>query len=370
MSLGEINASRTLIPAIRQVMPDAEIVISTTTDTGYDRAIKLYGDEYSVFFFPFDFTLSMHRAFKRIRPTVCVLVELEIWPNFARIAKKNGAKIAVFNGRLSDKSFPRYKKIQYFASKMLANVDLLLVQTEQYAKRFEMLGVDKGRIVVTGNVKYDTAELTDKIDGREQMLERINLSDGQMLLTAGGTGPGEEQILLEIYNNIKADYPSLRLAIVPRKPERFDEVANMIEKVGFKLQRYSQLNTGICLSSDAVILGDTMGDLRKFYSISELIFVGRSLNKQGGSDMMEAVAMRKFTTFGPDAFNFKQTVDMLTSGNGAVLVQDASQLEQTIRKAISDEAYRSQIAEKGQRLIQDSQGATKLSADKIVALLS
>ncbi|MGE4285296.1 MAG: 3-deoxy-D-manno-octulosonic acid transferase [Phycisphaerae bacterium] len=372
VSLGEVNATRTLIPALKKACPAAKIFISTTTDTGYDRAVKLFSDEAEVFFYPLDFSLCQRIAFKRINPKICVLVELEIWPNFVRQARRTGAEVVVFNGRLSDKSFPRYRKIAPVARRVFSGVSHFLVQTKEYAERFKELGVAESRLTVTGNVKYDTAELTDKIAGADSLRESLDLDGSERLITAGGTGPGEEKALLDIFASLKRKFPHLRLAIAARKPERFGEVAALIEKEGFKVVRYSAIKFGVATEpppKDAVILCDTMGDLRKFYALSELIFVGRSLCPLGGSDMMEAAAMGKFTSFGPHAFNFRETVDLLTAGGGAVMAADGAELEAVFEKALSSDEYRIQTALAGQQLIHQSQGATAISTQIIAELL-
>jgi 3-deoxy-D-manno-octulosonic-acid transferase len=345
--------------------------MSTTTDTGYARAKAVYGKDMAVFYYPLDFSWAVKRAFERIKPDVCILVELEVWPNFSQEAKKRGVPLAVFNGRLSDKSFPRYKKIKPITAWMFAKVDKFLVQTKQYKNRFVALGVDESKVVVTGSVKYDTAQVTDNIDGSEQLAAKLAIGKDGRLLVAGGTGPGEEQIILDVYRELRGQFPDLRLAVVPRKPERFNEVAALIEKDGLELVRYSEVKEtqGREVSTESVILGDTMGDLRKFYSLADIVFVGRSLCPMGGSDMMESTALGKFTAFGRYTFNFEQTVQALLDGGGAVEVADGDELKKVFARALSDQAYRKEVCENGRKVIIDNQGATERSVREIKGLI-
>ncbi|MFQ6035265.1 MAG: 3-deoxy-D-manno-octulosonic acid transferase, partial [Sedimentisphaerales bacterium] len=272
------------------------------------------------------------------------------------------------------------------------------------------------RVIVTGSLKYDTAQITDKVDSADALaaqlkiychcepersegvaiskltdeiasvasLPRNDVVEAQKLWVAGATGPGEEKIILDVFKKLiqVQQFNDLRLAVVPRKPERFDEVARLIEQSGFNLIRYSNLKTAKSntieqskienrkLKIDAVILGDTMGDLRKFYSLATIIFVGRSLVPMGGSDMMEAAALGKCTIFGPHAFNFRQTVDALLKDNGAIMVKDKQELLQTMQKCLRDPDFASAIAKNGQEVIRKHQGATTKSIEQIAKFLS
>ena len=374
VSVGEVNAAKTIIKELENKFGDFEIVISTTTDTGFARATSLFGENHQVFFFPFDFSWIMRRAFSNIRPAICLLMELEVWPNFVQIAQKLNVPVIVVNGRISDKSYPAYKRIKPIAKKFFSKINLILAQTEQYAQRFIELGCPDEKVIVTGSLKYDTAQIADKVEGADLLAAQININD-ERLWVAGATGNDEEKILLDVYQNLKQQNPfrDLRLAIVPRKPERFDEVAQLIERRGFPFIRYSRIKNNTAqlqANNQIIILGDTMGDLRKFYSLATIIFVGRSLVPMGGSDMTEAAALAKCTIFGPHAFNFKQTVDVLLKDNGAIMVKDKQELLQTMQKCLSEPDFAQEIAKNGQEVIRKNQGATAKSIDQIAKFLN
>ena len=372
VSVGEVNAAKTIIKELETRFSDFEIVISTTTDTGFARATNLFNQDHQVFYFPFDFSWVMHRAFGNIRPAICLLMELEIWPNFISLAKRLDVPVVVVNGRISDKSFSGYKRIRPFARKIFGKINLILSQTDEYAQRFREIGAAPESVVVTGSLKYDTAQITDKVEGADALAAKLNIG-GERVWVAGGTGPGEEQILLDVFTHLKqsGQFEDLRLVIVPRKPERFDEVARTIADAGFDFIRYSTIkNTDVMYKEKPpVILGDTMGDLRKFYCLATIIFVGRSLVPMGGSDMMEAAALGKCTIFGPHAFNFRQTVDSLLGGNGAIMVNDGDELLKTMQKCLLEPDYAREIARKGQDDIKRNQGATAKSIKQIGKLL-
>ncbi len=382
VSVGEVNAAKTIVKELRNKFGNFEIVISTTTDTGFARATNLFSENHQVFFFPFDFSWIMRRAFSNIRPAICLLMELEVWPNFVQIAQQLNVPVIVVNGRISDRSFTSYKRVRPLIRKIFDRVTLVLAQTDEYARRFKELGCNDEKVIVTGSLKYDTAQITNKVEGADVLASQLNIND-ERLWVAGATGNDEEKILLDVYQNLKQQNPfrDLRLAIVPRKPERFDEVAQLIESRGLSLVRYSHIkkltteNTEKSIinnqsSIDTVILGDTMGDLRKFYSLATIIFVGRSLVPMGGSDMAEAAALGKCTIFGPHTFNFKQTVDALLADKGAIMVKDEKELLQTMQKCLSDSDFAQSVAKNGQEVIRKNQGATAKSIGQIAKFLN
>jgi len=372
VSVGEVNAAKTLVEGLEKRFGDFQIVISTTTDTGFARANTLFGAKHTVIYFPFDFSWIMKRAFRNIQPSICLLMELEVWPNLVQIAQRLGVPVVVINGRMSDKSFSGYKKIKPIAKKIFQNVSLVLAQTDEYAQRFRGIGVPDERVVVTGSLKYDTAQITDRIDGADALAAQLNIGN-ERLWVAGGTGPGEEKIILDVYTDLiqTGQFSDLRLVIVPRKPERFDEVAQLIADAGSDFVRYSSIKNGDASWPDKVpvIFGDTMGDLRKFYSLASIIFVGRSLVPMGGSDMMEAAALGKCTIFGPHASNFRQTVDALLEEQGAIMVKDKRELLETMQKCLLKPDFAGKIAQNGREVIRKNQGATRKTIDQIAKLL-
>lgn len=373
VSVGEVNAARTIVKELQSRFTDFEIIISTTTDTGFARARALFGKDMTVFYFPLDFSWIVRRAFHRIQPTLCLLMELEVWPNFVRFAQQLNVPVVVVNGRISDKSFSRYKIVKPVVRRVFGKVSLVLAQTEEYAQRFKELGCPDEKVIVTGSLKYDTAQIANKVNGTDTLAKQLNVSDEQ-LWVAGATGPGEEKIILDVYQNLKQQdrFTDLRLAIVPRKPERFDEVAQLITDAGLSYVRYSTVKNSrtTCSERTPVILGDTMGDLRKFYSLAKIIFVGRSLVPMGGSDMMEAAALGRCTIFGPHAFNFKHTVDALLADDAAILVRDQQELLHTMRKCLTEPAFAKKIAQNGQEVIRRNQGATESTVAQIAKLLN
>jgi 3-deoxy-D-manno-octulosonic-acid transferase len=372
--VGEANAARVVVDRLQEAYPAYEMVVSTTTDTGFARARQLFADHCTVIYFPLDFSWVMARAFRRLRPRLCLLMELEVWPNFVKTARRHRVPVVVVNGRISDSSYRTYRRFHWFLQGTFANLDLALVQTHEYAERFVSLGCAEERVFVTGSLKYDTAQMEDRIAGAEVIARQLRFQPNDRIWVAGGTGDGEEALLLEAYRALVREeaFRDVRLVLVPRKPERFDAVAHLIAQAGFDLQRYSAFKQGrppAPRNAQAVILGDTMGDLRKFYSLCTVAFVGRSLVPMGGSDMMEVAALGKPTLFGPHTQNFRQTVRDLLQQQGALEVRDVDALTDALRRCLGDPDYAQRLGHQGRAVIGRNQGATDKTLNHLRSLL-
>ena len=370
VSLGEVNAARRLVDELHAQLPDFRVVISSTTDTGMTAANKLFAPDHLVFQWPLDFSLAVRRALNRMRPDLVVLMEGEVWPNFLSACKRRDVPVVVVNGRMSaDKGYPRYRMLGPLGRRLFNRLTAIGVQDEIYAKCFRSLGVAEELIHVTGMMKFDTAETGDRTDGDEALGEAMGISREQRLVVAGGTGPGEENMILGFWGELKGRHPRARLAIVPRKPERFGEVARVISGAGFDLVRRSERGDGAGgkVSPDSVILGDTMGELRKFYSLASCIFVGRSLVEMGGSDMIEAAALGKPTAFGPHTFNFPQAERL--AEHGAARVADVEALKVQLDAWLSDPASAERDGEAGREYVRTQQGATRRNVEMICEVI-
>ncbi len=370
VSLGEINAARSLVAELHSQLPDYRVVVSSTTDTGFAAARKHFAPDHKVFHWPMDFSLSVARALRRVRPDLVVLMEGDIWPNFLAACNRRGIPVVVVNGRMSrDKGYPGYRKLGPLAEKLFNRLTAIGVQDEAYAERFRSLGTAPDKVHITGMMKYDTADVADHAAGRDELAAAMGLTGAEKLVVAGGTGPGEEQLLLDRLDELERRVPGAVLAIVPRKPERFDEVARLIEQTGRPVVRRSQRpdGTGDDRPEKAVLLGDTMGELRKFYSLADAVFVGRSLVAMGGSDMIEAAALGKPTAFGPHTFNFPQADEL--ADNGCVRVADADELIDRLSGWLSSPAEAAEAGRKARRFVRSRQGATRRNVEMICEVL-
>lgn len=372
VSLGEVNAARTLVAELHGQLPDFRVVVSTTTDTGMAAAKRLFGADHAVFRWPLDFTLAVRRALGRLRPDLVVLMEGEVWPNFLAACNRRDIPVVVVNARMSaDKGYPRYRLLGALAGRLFNRVTAIGAQDEGYAERFRSLGTAAGKLHVTGMMKFDTAEVADRLEGQDALAAAMGIGEDDRLLVAGGTGPGEEKLLLDVFARVRERHPRVRLAIVPRKPERFNEVARLIAERGFAVLRRRERPDGAAPPGEsqagAVLLGDTMGELRKFYALAAAVFVGRSLVPMGGSDMIEAAALGKATAFGPHTFNFPQA-DALAE-NGCARVADAGALAEQFGAWLSDPAAAAAAGAAAQDHVRAQQGATRRNVEMICRVL-
>ena len=372
VSLGEVNAARTLVAELHSQLPDFRVVVSTTTDTGMAAAKRLFGADHAVFRWPLDFTFAVRRALGRVRPDLVVLMEGEVWPNFLAACNSRRVPVVVVNARMSaDKGYPGYKRLGSLARRLFNRLTAVGVQDEMYAQLFLSLGMAPERIHLTGMMKFDTAEIADRIEGQDALARAMGIDGDAPLLVAGGTGPGEEKLLLDVLEQVRANHPTARLAVVPRKPERFDEVARLMEDRGLDVVRRSQHPDGgeapAQAGPETVLLGDTMGELRKFYALATAVFVGRSLVPMGGSDMIEAAALGKPTAFGLHTFNFPQADQLADSGCARVV--DAAALAEQFDAWLSAPQDAVAAGDRAQQYVRSQQGATRRNAELICRVL-
>jgi 3-deoxy-D-manno-octulosonic-acid transferase len=370
VSLGEINATRSLIDRLRRRRPGLQFIVSVTTDTGFARGRELYGNvpDVTLVRYPLDFSSAIDRLLRALRPSVVVLLELEVWPNFMRRCARLRIPVLLVNGRITPASFRRYRLARPLVGGMFRRLGHVCAQDSTYAQRFEDLGVPRNRLSITGTMKFDNAQVADHLDGQEQLAAEVGLTGAsRRIWVCGSTGPGEEQLILPVYRRLRQRWEDLRLVLVPRKPERFDEVAGLIVAAGFNLVRRSQaiapsLSASAGRDGPPVVLGDTIGELRKFYAMADVVFVGRSLidlgDRQHGSDMIEPAALAKPVIVGPFTANFADAMQQFLAFDSVIVVQDASGLEQSVARLLENPNEAAAIAGRACQVVKREQGAT------------
>lgn len=369
VSMGEVRLLKPLIAELERRRPDWDIVISTTTETGLSQARQLF-PELLTFYAPLDFSWATRQAMKRIQPTTLALVELELWPNLIRSAEEAGARVALLNGRLSARSQKGYRKIRRWIRPTLARIDVVAVQTEDYADRFRTLGLPAPKLKVTGSIKYDNLETDRQNPKTKSLREAFGIRDGETVFVAGSTMSGEEDVILNVYENLVRNHPKLRLIVVPRHPERFDEVARAISRRGLALARRSSLENSAGASSQAVILVDTLGELSAVWGLADLAFVGGSLFPgRGGQNMMEPAAFGASVHFGEHTANFRDTVQLLMSRNAAIIVRDGSSLEKALEQDLREPAERLARGLRARDLVLSQAGATGRTVSELERLM-
>jgi len=354
VSVGEVMAAHPLIRELKKKYPGRALILSTGTVTGNYTARRRVPEADAVFFFPFDYPWVVRHVIRGINPQVVLVAETELWPNFFRELKRAGIPSAVINGRISQKSHKNYLRFKSFFRLVFENVNLFCMQSDADAVRIKEIGAAPEKVIVTGNLKFD-----QKISMPQSLPALIPA--GKKVITAGSTHRGEEEVLLEIFTQLRTKYPGLLLILAPRHPERFEEVAGLISKAGYECQRRTQLRGTI----KDVLLLDTIGELRAFYSICDIAFVGGSLVKVGGHNLLEPAAMKKPVVFSRYMFNFKEISEALLSSGGGVMVRDKWDLFSQFDKLLSDKELAARMGEQAFQVIEANSGAAKKTIDAI-----
>ncbi|MFO0906115.1 MAG: 3-deoxy-D-manno-octulosonic acid transferase [Pirellulales bacterium] len=379
VSVGEVNLLKPLLTALEHDYPDVECVISTTTRAGFDLARQKYAPR-TVFYCPLDFSWAVSRALRRIRPDLLVLAELELWPNLLAAAKRRGTRVAVVNGRLSEKSWRGYQRIVRWVRGWLQHIDVVGVQNTTYADRFRSLGLPRERIAVTGSVKFDGAQSDRDNPSTRRLAELAGITAADRVFLAGSTQSPEEATALEAFQRVSVDHPELRLVIVPRHPERFDEVARLLDRAGVAWDRRSCLKppaAGFESGTDEkrrpvaqrILLVDTVGELGAWWGTAQFAFVGGSLGNRGGQNMIEPAAYGAALSFGPNTQNFRDVVAMLLAEKAASVVRNGMDLEAWLRQMLEDPEFAAAQGERARSLVLAQQGATRRTLDLLRPLL-
>ena len=355
VSVGEVNALRTLVPLLL-AEPGVRVVVSVGTDTGIARARELFGRTCDVVRYPLDFSWSVRRFLDAVRPDAVALVELELWPNFVAECGRRGVPVCVINGRLSERSFKGYRRLRRFFRPTFAALQFAAVQDGAYAARFEAMGVAPNDCLITGSMKWDAARIEDAVPGAEKLAADMGIDRARPLVVAGSTGPGEEALLHA------AAPPGVQLLCAPRKPERFDEAAAALP--GCR-RRGHRLEAG---ATDRFLL-DTIGELRAAYSLADVVAVGRSFGDLYGSDPIEPIALGKATIIGPAVSDFAGIVAEFEKANGIARATRET-LPRIIAGLLGDGAARSHLAERGRACIREHQGSSARHAELLLSLLT
>ena len=350
VSVGEVKAIDGLIAGMRRAFPQSRLVVSTTTPTGRALALER-GDVDRVIYFPLDLPGTVRRSLDRIRPVLVVVAETEIWPNFLRRCSRQGVPVFMVNGRISDKSYRRYKLGSRWLGRVLDGYRMLGMQSNLDAERICGLGAPRDRTVVFGNLKYDAPTFTPRLDST--LNDR--LSRMQPLLVAASTASGEEPLVLEAYRRLRGKHPALKLLIAPRRPERFDEVEDAIQAAGFSLVRRSRLS-----SNDAadVLLLDSIGELTAVFEHAAVVFMGGTLVSRGGHNILEPARFQKPVVFGPHMENFRDMARTFLDAEAAIEVPDAGEFARRVSHILSDPALAAEVGRKAAAVAERNAGAT------------
>ncbi len=361
-SVGEVFCSAPLLKKIKEEFPHSRIVLTTITSTGNEAAKTRVPEADGVFFLPIDHPLILRRAIKKIQPSLFLIAETELWPNLLRSCGKRGIPIVLFNGRISQKSFQHYLRFKFFFKECLKYVSLFLMQTEEDRKRIVEIGGESQKTRAVGSLKFDQTLPPLTGETITDIAKGLGLHGTDKILVAGSTHAGEEEILVNLYRELKEMNPRLVLILAPRHLERLEEVERILKRESISWLRKTSLSPGTGPSGQEhpeVILLDTMGELMGIYSLGTLVFVGGSLVPVGGHNPLEPLFFKKCVLFGPHMFNFLEITRRLIEAGGAIQVRKKEDLFFELKRLLLDEMARKEVGEKGHQFLQKHQGATE-----------
>lgn len=372
VSVGEAKSIKQLVEGLKKDFAQKKLVISTVTATG-NKIIKGYAQkEDYVTYLPLDFSFIVNKVINKIDPSLFILAETELWPNLIRALYRKRIPVVIVNARISDRSFQGYRVFKFLIKPILEKINLFCCQTELDARRLIALGAPKDKVKVTGNMKFDNLDYRDS--GRENIetRKRLCLDCRDKFWVAGSTHSGEEEIILDAYKELLVKFPGLRLLIAPRHPERAKDIAKIINKYGFEYIFISSLSEVTSLRRQApqksevtVFILDTIGELVWFYAAADIVFVGGSLVKKGGHNILEPAVLAKPILSGPHMFNFRDIKDIFLEKNALILVHDKDELREKIKYLLASPEAISGLVLRAKEIILFNQGATKRNLEAI-----
>jgi 3-deoxy-D-manno-octulosonic-acid transferase len=357
VSVGETLTARALAGDLKSRYPHLRLFLSTTTIAGQQAAAQVQHLD-GVFYFPFDWTFIVRRTLNLVRPRVFIMMETEIWPNLLRECRTRGVKTVLINGRISSRSFPRYRLVRPLFKRVLADVDRFCVQNDESSRRLMALGADRSRVTITGSLKFDSLDVpppASRVRPRERVLRFFRIAPQRPVIVAGSTMRGEEAAVLRAFTHVKTSAPAALAVLAPRHPERFAEVERIARAAGFITVRRSALPIDTDPRADVVVL-DTIGELAQLYQVATVVFVGGSLVDHGGHNILEPAVFGKPILFGPHMQNFKEIADTFLA-NGAAVQVAPEHFDEVLPGLLTDPVRRARLGAAARALVEANRGA-------------
>lgn len=361
VSVGEVVAAVPLVKALQAQYPALSITITTTTPTGAQRVKQSFGDKVLHMYVPYDIPWIVTRWLNKVRPSCVIIMETEIWPNLINSCYKHKIPTLIANACLSDSSFSGYKRINFFIKKILQQLTCVAAQSRMDGERFESLGLPTDKLQITGNLKFDV--LVNKQQQDDGKLFKEGLGN-RLVWVVASTHAGEETQILSAFKEVQKNHQDLLLILIPRHPDRFKEVAELL--IQHKINFIQRSKNQACTNSVSVMLGDTMGELGMYYSIADVAFVGGSLVPIGGHNLLEPAALGIPCITGPYTYDCKETVVMLEQAAALIVVHNAAELAQQVKLLLDSIEYRAKIAANALQVVMQNRG----SVQKIMQIIN
>ncbi|MGA3280912.1 MAG: glycosyltransferase N-terminal domain-containing protein [Smithella sp.] len=366
VSVGEVTAAAPIAACLKMTRPEVEIIFSTSTETGQKMARKFIKEAAAFIYFPLDILPIVNKVIKMARPDVFVLVETELWPNFLRVCKTHRITTLMVNGRISPRSYRRYRLTRFFWRRVLNNLDAAGMISGIDAKRLERIGMDCAKIKVLGNAKYDGLAAMVSPALQEEITRRFNTRVDERFFVAGSTHEGEEKIIIHVYEEVIKLYPDFKLIIVPRHIERTNDILDLLKQANFNdFITLTDINKGRQRKDERIIIVDVIGELFKVYSLAAIVYCGGSLVPKGGQNILEAAAWGKIIFYGPSMEDFSQERTLLEEAGCGITIRDEDELLCGIIQMLARPEEMASRGERGKAVVLAKIGASAGYADMI-----
>lgn len=367
VSVGEVTAASPIVSAIKKDRPDLKIVFSTSTETGQSMAKKLVPVADAFIYFPLDVPFAVNKMLNIVRPDIFVFVETELWPNFLAACRKRNIKVAMVNGRISSRSFMKYRRTRFFWRPVLRNVDDAGMITNADAERIRQIGMADARVHALGNAKYDALAAKVSQDLYEDITRRFNVKPGEKFFVAGSTHPGEEDIVISVYKHLLSSDPDFKFILVPRDIKRTEEILSLLHQADFHdVITVSEMEGGRKRDKERVIIVDVIGELFKVYSLATIVYCGGSLVPKGGQNILEAAAWGKVIFYGPSMDDFSQEAALLEDAGAGIRITGKQELLNGILQLLADPKDLRARGERGQEVVLANMGAAERYAEMVI----
>ena len=373
VSVGEVNLLQPVIDQLLDQKPELQIAVSTSTETGYDLATKKYASgsgrsQHQVFFCPHDFSWAIKRVLKRIKPDAIVLAELELWPNLIAVAGKHQIPVIVINGRVSENSHRGYQRFGFITKPMFRGLSMVMAQTKTYAERFIELGCLESRTSISGSVKFDGVTTDPNNPNTRRLADEAGFGADDFVFVAGSTQLEEDLIAAEVFSRLKPEFPKLKLVLVPRHPDRCQQLKQQLKKSAIDVDLRTDI--GPQRDSDRPLVVNVIGELNHWWGRANAAYVGGSMGSREGQNMIEPSAYAVPTSFGPRTKNFRDVVEQLLAEDAAVVVDNANELERFLRDCLTSAQTMKAMGDRAQTVVKQNVGAAEKTATKIIHLIT
>jgi 3-deoxy-D-manno-octulosonic-acid transferase len=366
VSVGEVTAAAPIVAALKKMRPEVEIIFSTSTETGQEMAHRLVKDVAAFIYFPLDIPFVVRKMIRLVKPDVFVMVETELWPNFLAVCRLNNIQMLMVNGRISPRSFRKYKLTQFFWKRILTNLSTAAMIAGIDAERLKSIGMDAQKIQVLGNAKYDALAVTAAPELEKEITLLLGVQKNERFFIAGSTHQGEEEVVIDVYQEFIKRYPDFKLIIVPRHIERTKAILELLHKNNLHdVITVSEIKNGKSRRGERIVVVDVIGELFKVYSLATVVFCGGSLVPKGGQNILEAAAWGKVIFYGPSMEDFSEEKELLENAGAGVTIRNAAELLQGIIHALENPAELKQRGARGKVIVAANMGAAARYADLI-----